>query len=59
MLLSLSNWNLKGKWFQAYIGQIQVRYREKVFYTEVVVTLEQVAQRCGGRPVPGDFEGES
>lgn len=32
-----------------------VGHKEKVFFCEVGEALEQVAQRCGGCPVPGDF----
>ena len=32
------------------------RHKEKVFCSEA---LEQVAQRCGGCPIPGDFQGEA
>ena len=38
-------------------GYIQVRYKEKVFYSEQGEALIQVAQRYGGCPVPGDFQG--
>ena len=38
-------------------GYIQVRYKEKVFYSEHGEALIQVAQRYGGCPVPGDFQG--
>ena len=32
------------------------RYKEKVFFREDGEALEQVAQRCGAYPVPGDFQ---
>ena len=33
-------------------------YKEKVFYREGDEALEQVAQRCGEFPIPGDFQGQ-
>jgi len=32
---------------------------EKVFYSEGGKALEQTAQKCGGCPVPGDFQGKA
>ena len=49
----------KGNWLQAQRGQIQVRYKEKVSYSEGGEALEWVVQRCGGCPIPGDFQDEA
>ena len=32
-----------------------VEKKKKVFFCEVGEALQQVARRCGGCPVPGDF----
>lgn len=34
-------------------------YKEKVFYSEGIEAMEQVAQRGGGGPVLGDIEGQA
>jgi len=34
-------------------------YKEKVFYNEGSKAQEQVAQRCGGCPIPGDTQGQA
>jgi len=34
-----------------------VGYKEKIFYSEGGETLELVAQRCDGCPIPGDIQG--
>ena len=39
-------------------GQIQARYKEEIFYNEGGETLEQVAQRGGRGPIPGNIQGQ-
>ena len=34
-------------------------YKEKVFNSEGGEALEQIAQRCGGCPIHGDFQGKA
>ena len=33
-------------------------YREEIFYDEGSETLEEVAQRCGRCPIPGNIQGQ-
>jgi len=40
-------------------GENHVGYKEEVFYRDGGEALAQVAQRCGGCPVPGDTQGQS
>jgi len=47
------------KWFQTKRGQIQTGYKEKVFYHKSSEAVEQVAQRCGGWPIPGDIQSQA
>ena len=35
-------------------GRFRPGYKEDIFYSKAGETLEQVYQRCGGCPVPGD-----
>jgi len=37
-------------------GRVRLDIRKKIF---CVVALQQVVQKCGGCPVPGDFQGEA
>ena len=41
------------------LGCFRVDIRKKFFYDKRGETLEQVAQRGGGRPVPGDTQGQA
>ena len=41
------------------LGQIQTRYQEEILYCEGGETLEQVAQRGCGRPLPGSIQGQA
>ena len=50
-------WQDKGKWFQIKRGEIQIEYKEEVFYSESDEALEQVFQRCSSSPVSGDIQG--
>jgi len=44
--------------FQTKREEIQIGYKEEVFYSKGRVVLAQVAQRGGGCPVPGDIQGQ-
>ena len=39
-------------------GQIQTRQKEEIFYNESDETLEQIAQRGNGVPIPGNIQGQ-
>lgn len=43
--------------FQTKPGEIQIEYLKEDFYDKGSEPLEQVAQRSGGHPVPGDNQG--
>ena len=38
---------------------IQTRYKEEIFYNESGETLEQVAQRGGRCPIPGNIQDQA
>jgi len=40
-------------------GQIQTRYKEEIFCNEDSETLEQVAQRGGRCPIPGNIQAQA
>jgi len=35
-----------------------MRYKEKIFYSKGGETLEQIAQRSSGGPIPGNIQGQ-
>ena len=40
-------------------GEIYTGYKEEIFYDNGGEALEQIAQRSGGCPVPGDIQGQA
>ena len=40
-------------------GEVYTGYEGEVFYNKGSEALEQVTQRCGGSPVPGDTQGQA
>ena len=45
-----------------FLFRFKARFRldiRKMLYSEGGEALDQVAQRCGGCPIPGDFQGEA
>ena len=49
----------KRKLFQTKKGYVQAAYKEKVFYSKAGEALEQIIQRGGGCPIPGDIQGQA
>lgn len=48
----------KGEQFQTKRGQIQTTYKQENFYDEGDEKLEQVAQKGGSCPMPGNIQGQ-
>jgi len=49
----------EGKWFQTKRGEIETEFKKKAFYDQSSEAPEQVAQRYGGCPVPGDIQSQA
>jgi len=49
----------KDKWFEIERGEIQTRYQEEILHCESGETLEEVAQRDCGCPLPGGVQGQA
>ena len=47
----------RGNGFKLREGRLRLDNNEEIFYHEGGETLEQVVQRGGGCPIPGNFQG--